>query len=73
VGKPERKRQIERPRHGLADNVKMDFIKKGWGGIYWLDKAHEIVHWKTLVNMVMNLQVPQNAGKFLSSCTTGDL
>jgi hypothetical protein len=24
--------------------------------------------WKTLVNMVMNFQVPQNVGKVLSSC-----
>jgi hypothetical protein len=24
-----------------------------------------------LVNTVMNLHVPQNSGKFLSSCTTG--
>jgi hypothetical protein len=27
--------------------------------------------WRALVNTVMNLQVPKNAGKFLSSCTTG--
>jgi hypothetical protein len=26
---------------------------------------------RALVNMVINLQVQQNAGKFLSSCTTG--
>jgi hypothetical protein len=25
------------------------------------------------VNAVMNLQVPSNAGKFLSGCTTGDV
>jgi hypothetical protein len=28
---------------------------------------------KALLNMVMKLQVPQNAGKFLSSCITGGL
>jgi hypothetical protein len=27
--------------------------------------------WTAAVNTAMNLQVPQNAGKFLSSCTTG--
>jgi hypothetical protein len=27
--------------------------------------------WRALVNTVMNLRVPQNAGKFLSSCTIG--
>jgi hypothetical protein len=26
---------------------------------------------RALVNMVMNLQVPYNGGKFLSSCTIG--
>jgi hypothetical protein len=26
--------------------------------------------WRALVNMVMNLQVPQNIRNFLSSCTT---
>jgi hypothetical protein len=28
--------------------------------------------WKALVNTVINLWVPENAEKFLSSCTTGD-
>jgi hypothetical protein len=27
--------------------------------------------WRALVNMVMNLCVPYNVGKFLSSCGTG--
>jgi hypothetical protein len=27
--------------------------------------------WRALVNTVMNLQVPSNAGKFLSSYTVG--
>jgi hypothetical protein len=27
--------------------------------------------WKALMNTVMNLQVPQNVGKFLNRCTTG--
>jgi hypothetical protein len=29
--------------------------------------------WRVLVNTVMNLRVPQNVGKFLSSCTAGGL
>jgi hypothetical protein len=28
--------------------------------------------WRALVNTVLNLRVPYNAGKFLSGCTTGD-
>jgi hypothetical protein len=27
--------------------------------------------WRVLVNTVMNLRVPYNAGKFLSTCTIG--
>jgi hypothetical protein len=29
--------------------------------------------WRTLVDIVMNLRVPYNIGKFMSSCTTGGL
>jgi hypothetical protein len=31
----------------------------------------KINQWRALVNMVMNLRVPYNAGKFLSRCTIG--
>jgi hypothetical protein len=38
----------------------------------WIDVAQDGYQWWALVNMVMNLQVPQNAGKFLSDCTIDD-
>jgi hypothetical protein len=40
-------------------------------GMDWIDLAENRDQWRYLVNTVMNLQVPQNVGKLLSSCTTG--
>jgi hypothetical protein len=37
----------------------------------WIDVAQDRDHWRFLVNTAMNLRVPYNVGKFLSSCTTG--
>jgi hypothetical protein len=39
VGKPEGKRPLGRPRHGLEDNIKMDLQEMGcgaWTGSMWL-------------------------------------
>jgi hypothetical protein len=32
VGKPEGKRQVERPRRRWKDGIKMDLMEIGWGG-----------------------------------------
>jgi hypothetical protein len=37
----------------------------------WIDLAPDRDEWRALVNTVMKLRVPENAGKYLSSCTTG--
>jgi hypothetical protein len=50
VEKPERKRPLGRPRRRCVDNIKMDLLEIGWGGVDWIGRA--------LVNAVMNLPVP---------------
>jgi hypothetical protein len=40
-------------------------------GMDWVDFAQDRDKWRVLVNTVMNLWVPLDAGKFLNSCTIG--
>jgi hypothetical protein len=70
AGKPEGKRLLGRPRRRWVDNIKVDLKKIGLVSMDWFDLAQDRYQWKALVNKVMNLRVPQNAGKFLSSCIT---
>jgi hypothetical protein len=70
VGKPEGKRPLGRPGHRWQDNIKMDLREIGRGGMDWIDLAQDKDQWRSHVNTVMNLQVPEN-GKFLSMCATG--
>jgi hypothetical protein len=42
-----------------------------WYGLDYLAQARD--QWRTLVNTVMNLQVPENDGKFLSSSASAGL
>jgi hypothetical protein len=70
VRKPEGKRSLERQRCRWLDN-KMDLREMGWGVMDWIHLAYDRDQWRALVSTVMNLRVPYNAGKFLSSCVTG--
>jgi hypothetical protein len=54
-----------------VDNIKMDLREIKWDGLDWIDLAQDKDRWRALVNTVMNLRVPLNVGKFLSSCTIG--
>jgi hypothetical protein len=71
VGKPEGKRPLGRPRPRWVDNIKLDLREIRWDGMDWIDLAQDRDQWRDLVNTVMNLRVPQDAGKFLSSCAIG--
>jgi hypothetical protein len=41
VGKPEGKRALGRPRCRWVDNIKMDLLEIGWGGVDWIGLAKD--------------------------------
>jgi hypothetical protein len=56
VGKPEGKRPLGRPRHRWVDNIKMDLLEIGRGGVDWIGLAQDGDKCRALVNEVMNLR-----------------
>jgi hypothetical protein len=67
LGKPEGKRQLERPRHRWEDNIKMHLQEVGFRVMDWIELAQDRDRWWALVIAVMNLRVPYNAGTFFTS------
>jgi hypothetical protein len=58
VGKPEGKRPLGRPGRRWVDNIKIDILNIGWGGVDWIGLAQDRNKWRAPVNAVMNLRVP---------------
>jgi hypothetical protein len=56
VGKPERKRPLQKPRRRWVDNIKMDLLEIGCGGVDWIGLAQGRDKWRALVNAVMKLR-----------------
>jgi hypothetical protein len=71
VGQPEGKRPLGRRRRRWINNIKMNMRGIEWDAMDWIDLACNRDQWRALVNTVMNLRVPLNTGKFLSSYTVG--
>ena len=68
VGKPEGRRLLGRPRRRWVDNIRTDLQEVECGYMDWNGLAQDRDRWRTLLSAVMNLQVPWNAGNFLTSC-----
>jgi hypothetical protein len=58
VGKPDRKRPLERSRRRWEDTVTMHLQEVGCGGIEWIELVQVRNMWLAFVNAVMNLRVP---------------
>jgi hypothetical protein len=58
VGKPEGNRPLGSPRRWWVDNIKMDLLEIGLGGVNWIGLAQDRDKWRALMNAVMNLRVP---------------
>jgi hypothetical protein len=58
VGKPEGKRLLGRPRLRWKDNIKMDLLELGCGGMNWIELVQDRDGWWALVTAVMNFRVP---------------
>ena len=58
VGKPEGKKLLGRPRRRWEDNIKVDLLEVGFGGMDWIELARDRDRWRAFVNAVMNFRVP---------------
>jgi hypothetical protein len=63
VGNTEGKRSLGRSRRRWVDNIRMDLGEVGWGDVDCIGLAKDRNRWRALVNSVLNLRVPWNAGK----------
>jgi hypothetical protein len=50
------------PRLGWQDNIQTNLREMGWGGMDSIDLDQDRDPWRTLVDTVINLRVPQNVG-----------
>jgi hypothetical protein len=71
VGKLEGKRPLGRPRRRWVHNIKIYLREIAWNFMDWIDLVQDKDQWRPLFSTIMNLKVPYNIRKFLSSCTIG--
>jgi len=65
VGKSEPKGRLGK-RRCIWEDIKTNLKEIGWKGLDWDGIAQNRDRWRAVVNMVMNLRVPYNAGNFFT-------
>jgi hypothetical protein len=70
IGKHGRRRPPKRPRRRWEDYISTDLREIEWKGVDWMHLVEDRDQWRTVVNTVMYLRVPQKVGNFLTSCVT---
>jgi hypothetical protein len=51
-------RALGRPRRRREDNIRINFKEIGWEDSDWIHVAQDRDQWRSLVNTVMNIEVP---------------
>jgi hypothetical protein len=64
------KEPLGRPRHRRVDNIRTDLGDVDWGDVDWIGLGKDRNRWRALVNSVLNLRVPRNAGKLSSGLSS---
>jgi hypothetical protein len=64
----ERDQTLGRPKCRREDNIKIDLQEVECEVMDWIELAQNRYSWRTLVNAVMNIWVPQNVWNFSTSC-----
>jgi hypothetical protein len=55
--KPEGKRSLRNPRKSWEDNININLVEVGCGGMDCIDLSQDRDQWRPLVNIVLNLRV----------------
>jgi len=57
VGNPDGKSPVGRPRRIWEDNIKMNPLDVGWGGMDRINLPQRRGSWRALLNAVMNVRI----------------